>query len=78
MPACAVTSVNSIAPEGRGGVGLALGDGDAATTSVGWELTVGAGACLHAVNKKIESIKTRVSFILTFSMVPLRLLLSLI
>jgi hypothetical protein len=30
MPAWAVTSVNSIGPEGRGGVGL--GDGDAAAT----------------------------------------------
>lgn len=33
IPAWAVTSVNSIGPEGRGGVGLALGDGEAAATS---------------------------------------------
>ena len=35
MPAAAVTSVNSMAPVGRGGVELALGEGDAAATSVG-------------------------------------------
>src|ERR1051326_5973497 len=38
MPASAVTSVNSIGPEGRGGVGL--GDGDAVTA-----ISAGAWAC---------------------------------
>ena len=47
MPAWAVMSVNSIGPEGRGGVGL--GEGDTAATGSA-EGAVGAtdGDCLHA------------------------------
>jgi len=42
MPAVAVTSVYSIGPEGRGGVGL--GDGDALAVSVTGASFAGAGA----------------------------------
>jgi hypothetical protein len=42
MPASAVTSVNSISPEGRGGVGLGVGDGVA--TSATWLFDGVAGA----------------------------------
>ena len=48
MPAVALTSVYSIGPDGRGGVGV--GVGLAATTSLGVALSTGAVAdgCLHA------------------------------
>src|SRR6267378_5818253 len=50
IPACAETSVNSIGPEGRGGVGLTDGEGVWAATSEGGALT-GVADCLHAENK---------------------------
>src|SRR5690242_7905225 len=52
MPAWAVTSVNSIGPDGRGGVGL--GDGDAAASCSAGELDVGAtvAGCLQEVSKR--------------------------
>src|SRR6266576_2644623 len=65
MPACADTSVNSIAPVGLGGVGLAEGDGEAAAISF-WGATVdGAGCFLQdksskanvTSNKKVEIVR---------------------
>ena len=53
MPASAVTSANSIAPLGRGGVGLADGDGDAVATSLVGALVVASGVFLQ------ETIKSR-------------------
>ena len=47
MPASAVTSVNSIGPEGRGGVGLGDGDATAAAVSVAGAAGAAVGACLH-------------------------------
>src|SRR5689334_15956006 len=47
MPASAVTSVNSIGPEGRGGVGLGDGDATAAAVSVAGAAGTAVGACLH-------------------------------
>src|SRR5204863_9769903 len=50
IPACADTSVNSIGPDGRGGVGLGDGVGDWFATSAGGVLT-GVVASLHAENR---------------------------
>ena len=49
MPASAVTSVNSIAPEGRGGVGLGDGDATAAAVSDAGAVGAAAGDFLHEV-----------------------------
>src|SRR4051794_7454072 len=67
MPASAVTSVNSIAPDGRGGVGL--GEGDAAATCSAAVFAAGAvgAACLHAESNRPTQIKRqylRVIFVL--------------
>ena len=76
MPACVVTSVNSIVPVGRGGVELGLGDGAALATSV-CVATGGAADCLHdeirnrnvVRNKMIESIRIGIKVILCASSV---------
>ena len=47
MPDSEVTSVNSIAPEGRGGVGLGDGDATAAAVSVAGAVGAAVGDCLH-------------------------------
>src|SRR6476620_7039042 len=53
IPACAVTSVNSIAPEGRGGVVLAEGDGEAVVaTSDCCAAGFWADCLLHEVTSK--------------------------
>jgi hypothetical protein len=52
MPASAVTSVNSIAPEGRGGVGLGDGDATAAAVSVAGAAGAAVGDCLHEDRKR--------------------------
>src|SRR5215210_1423537 len=57
MPACADTSVNSIGPDGRGGVGLAIGEGVWFATSAGGAIT-GVADCLHADNKNNEPTRT--------------------
>jgi len=51
MPASEVTSVYSIAPEGRGGVGLGDGDATAAVVSVAGAAGATEAGCLHADNK---------------------------
>ena len=68
MPACAVTSVNSIGPDGRGGVGLALGDGVTVATSVCGAAVVGASDFLQEDDRsksvrrrKIEIIRIRLT-----------------
>src|SRR2546421_12709053 len=55
IPAWAVTSVNSIGPDGRGGVGL--GDGDAAADCSAEEFAAGAWAacCLHPTSRNIAT-----------------------
>src|SRR5882762_2271077 len=53
IPACADTSVNSIGPDGRGGVGFVVGEGTWFATSVGGALT-GVGDCLHPENRSNE------------------------
>src|ERR1044072_4200825 len=64
IPACPVTSVNSIAPEGRGGVGLAEGEGDAEAATADCCATDCGGACLQdvittimAIDKPIEMMR---------------------
>src|ERR1043166_8084643 len=83
IPACPVTSVNSITPEGRGGVGLAEGDGDAVVaTSDCCAAGFWADCLLHevtsksaAVSRKIEMILVSVSLdVLKISAPPLRAL----
>src|SRR5689334_15472691 len=59
MPASAVTSVNSIAPEGRGGVGLAVGDGVAAVAVSGFCGVIVAG-CLQPQMKTAKRSRTKV------------------
>src|SRR5258705_8018513 len=54
MPACAETSVNSIGPDGRGGVGLGDGEGVWFATSAEGAFT-GVADCLHAENSSNES-----------------------
>src|SRR6185295_13211550 len=51
MPASAVTSVNSMSPEGRGGVGL--GEGEAAAICSDEVLVAGAtcAGCLHPASR---------------------------
>src|SRR6267378_7151386 len=51
IPACAETSVNSIGPDGRGGVGLGDGEGVWIATSAGVALGVVAAGCLHAESR---------------------------
>ena len=67
MPASAVTSVNSIAPLGRGGVGLAEGDGDAVATSFVCDGAVACGCCLQETirisKKRLSMIRGRIEFI---------------
>src|SRR6266536_2745859 len=61
MPAWAVTSVNSIGPEGR--TGLGLGDGEAAaTSSLGWA-AVGA---FEEVSLQAETRQTRRQYVSIF------------
>src|SRR6478672_6616693 len=61
MPACVVTSVNSIAPEGRGGVGLADGEGEAvATISDGCAVGFCAACLLHEVTSKRAGASRRI------------------
>ena len=52
MPASEVTSVNSIAPDGRGGVGLGDGDATAAVVSVDGAAGATVGACLQEHSKR--------------------------
>ena len=52
MPASAVTSVNSIAPEGRGGVGLGDGDATAAAVSVAGAAGATAAGFLQEHSKR--------------------------
>ena len=54
MPACADTSVNSIGPEGRGGVGLATGEGVWFATSAEGAVT-GVADSLHAATRSNET-----------------------
>src|SRR6185295_13507412 len=54
IPACAVISVNSIGPEGRGGVGLGDADGVWFATSAEGALT-GVADCLQAETRSNES-----------------------
>jgi hypothetical protein len=56
MPACAVTSVNSIGPEGRGGVGLALGEGDGVTAASVCCAVVGTSVFLQDVRIEIVAM----------------------
>src|SRR5258705_7580649 len=58
MPACADTSVNSIGPDGRGGVGLGEGDGAWLATSVVLEFAV-VTACGLQAGSKIYEISRR-------------------
>ena len=60
IPACAVMSVNSIGPEGRGAVGLGDGDGDAVAASCCCA-TGEVGACLQADMSRIESVRMNAS-----------------
>jgi 2C-methyl-D-erythritol 2,4-cyclodiphosphate synthase len=57
MPASVVTSVNSIAPEGLGGVGLGDGDAMAAAVSDAGAAGAAVGDCLHEVNPRQTSKK---------------------
>lgn len=52
IPACAVTSVNSMGPDGRGGVGLA--DGTGVWLTISGEAAPGAvgAGCLHPENRE--------------------------
>ena len=69
MPACAVTSVNSIAPEGRGGVGLAEGEGEAvAATSAGCAAGFCADCLLHEVTSKRAGASRRIEMNLIMKM----------
>src|ERR1043166_9470023 len=81
IPACPVTSVNSIKPEGRGVVGVGEGDGDAGVATSGCcAAGFGADCLLHevtsksaAVSRKIEMILISVSLdVLKISALPLR------
>src|SRR5215470_20137091 len=65
IPACPVTSVNSIAPEGRGGVGLAEGDGEAAAaTSDCCATGFWADCLLHEVIRNRAAVSRRAEMIL--------------
>jgi len=59
MPACEVTSVNSIGPDGRGGVGLALGEGDGVTAASVCCAVMGASVFLQDV--RIEIVAMNIS-----------------
>ena len=61
MPASAVTSVNSMGPEGRGGVGL--GDGEAAAVCSAGVLVVGPveAGCLQETRRRTRNKKGAVT-----------------
>src|ERR1044071_2260050 len=59
MPASAVTSVNSIGPEGRGGVGLGDGDATAAAVSVAGATGAAVGACLQEQIKRATHMNAK-------------------
>ena len=63
MPACAVTSVNSIGPDGRGGVGLALGEGDGVTEASVCCAVMGASVFLQDVRIEIAAMNISVRII---------------
>jgi hypothetical protein len=59
MPASVVTSVNSIAPDGRGGVGLGVGDG-VAVAAVSAFCGVTAAGCLQPQIKTAKQSRINV------------------
>src|SRR5262245_60827327 len=63
MPAWELTSVNSIGPDGRGGVGLALGEGDAAIATSVCGATAGPSAFLQDVRIENEPMINRAKVI---------------
>jgi len=72
MPASDVTSVNSISPEGRGGVGL--GDGDATATCSAGAFAGGAlgAGCLHEHTRNTRHTKRQYLCIRDKGLLPQR------
>src|SRR6185369_3860552 len=60
IPACAVTSVNSIGPVGRGAVGVGVGEGDAVATSPCGAVTGVSGFLQEMMKNAISNISTEV------------------